>query len=104
MSLLDSAETVAQATHWIAHVAVRVPCGSDRTLATATTRRLETAEEIDGVEIAEVIGLQPTLSATVVTVSVSLQTTDECSRTVVESALETVPGLEQIQTVTPSVD
>lgn len=96
--------TTTTTTRWVARVAIRVPSESDRTLAAAATRRLSTAEDVDSVDIDEMTGLKPTLSATVVTVSVSLRTTDGCSRPAVESALETVPGLEQIQSVAPETD
>jgi hypothetical protein len=96
--------TTTCATCWTACVAIRVPAESDRTLAEAATRRLSTADKIDRVQIDEIAGLKPTLSATVVTVAVSLQTTTSCSRTVLESALETVSGLEQIQTAAPATD
>ena len=88
-------------THWAAAVAVRVPCESDRTLADAAARRLETPVDVEAVEVERVVGLKPTLSATVVTVRVEFRTVDAYAERTVESALQDAPGAEQVQTVTP---
>lgn len=87
--------------HWRADVAVRVPCESERTLADAAARRIETPAEVETAEVQTVVGLKPTLSATVVTIRVELRAVDAyCERTV-ESALQDAPGAEQVQSVTP---
>jgi hypothetical protein len=92
---------MARTTHWAAAVAVRVPCESDRSLAEAAARRIESTPEVETATVETVSGLKPTLSATVVTVRVTLWTVDTYSETTVETALRDAPGAEQVQTVTP---
>lgn len=89
-------------THWTATVTVRVPCESDRSLAADAARRLEATAEVQAVDVKAVSGLTPTLSATVVTVQVTLRTTDAYSEVALESALEDAPGAERVQGVAPA--
>lgn len=88
--------------HWTATVTVRVPCESDRSLAADAARRVETIPEVEAAEVETVSGLKPTLSATVVTVRIKLRTADACPEASLESALQDVPGGEQVQRVAPA--
>ena len=56
-------------------VAVRIPRGSDAGLATAAERRLAAIEGVRGVTVEEFRGLEPRLSATVVTVEIGIDST-----------------------------
>lgn len=56
-------------------VAVRIPRGSDAGLATDAERRLAAIEGVHEVSIGDLHDLEPQLSATVVTVEVSIDST-----------------------------
>jgi hypothetical protein len=86
---------------WTARVAVRVPRGSDQSLPAAATRRLQTTERVDSVEVDSVVGLEPALAATVVDVAVVVIMDEETTGEAVVSALETAPGTERVETMTP---
>jgi hypothetical protein len=75
-------------------VTVRVPNGTDGDLLTNAERRLSRADGVSGATVVEVKQLQPGLSATDVTVEVTIETTrTQSPRSVVES-LETLTGIE----------
>ncbi len=75
-------------------VTVRVPNGTDGDLLTDAERRLSRADGVSGVTAGEIKQLQPGLSATDVTVEVTIETTGTQSpRSVVES-LEALTGIE----------
>jgi hypothetical protein len=65
-------------------------------------RRLETATAVDNVEVERVRGLEPTLAATVVEVTVVVVIEEDRSPTGVESALETAPGAERVEATGPA--
>jgi hypothetical protein len=56
-------------------VAVRIPRGSDAGLATDAERRLTAIEGVHEISIGDLRDLEPQLSATVVTVEVSIDST-----------------------------
>lgn len=68
-------ETEPTATTVTAVVAVRIPDGSDADLATDAQRRLGRVDGVDAVTVDELRGLEPQLSATVVTVAVTIERT-----------------------------
>lgn len=97
---MSTPNSIKMATaHWSARVAIRVPSESERNLAAAATRRLETTDAVSNASVEAICGLKPTLSATIVTVRVALRTAEACTQTTLESALEGTPGAEQVQTV-----
>ncbi len=57
-------------------VAVRVPRNSDVDLASDAERRIARADSIADVTLDELHGVEPRLSATIVTVAVTVKTTD----------------------------
>lgn len=72
MAITTGTTTSTQTT---AIVAVRIPRGSDTGLATAAERRLAAIEGVHEVTIADFRDIEPQLSATVVTVGVSIDST-----------------------------
>ena len=72
MALTDETASTATVT---AVVAVRIPDGSDAALATDAERRLGRVDGIQTVTVDELRGLEPQLSATVVTVAVTIERT-----------------------------
>ena len=80
-------------------VTIRIPCGTDSDLVTDAEERLSRAENIDAVAIDELHGIDPRLSATVVTVGVTLRWTAATTNGQVRRRLAEVPGLESIERI-----
>lgn len=64
-----------ESTQTTAIVAVRIPRGSDAGLATDVERRIERIEGVHEVAVEDFRGIEPRLSATVVTITVSIDST-----------------------------
>jgi len=79
-----------------AAVTVRIPCGADGDLVIDAEERLSRAENIDAVAVEQLHGIDPQLSATVVTVGVTLRWTAATTDAQVRRWLAAVPGLESI--------
>ena len=77
-------------------VTLRIPRGADGDLVTNAEERLSRAEHIAGVVIEDVRSLDPQLSATIITVDVTLTWTMEGDDPAVRERLANVPGLESI--------
>jgi hypothetical protein len=77
-------------------VTIRIPCGTDSDLVTDATERLSQAEGVADVTVDELQGIEPQLSATVITVGVTLYWTTKIADTEVRARLADVPGLESI--------
>lgn len=92
---------MARTAHWTASVTVRVPCESDRSLADAAARRIEAVSAVELAAVETVSGFTPALSATVVTVRVTVRTADDHSELALESTLQNAPGAKRVQSVTP---
>jgi hypothetical protein len=73
MAITD--ETEPTATTVTAVVAVRIPDSSDADLETDAERRLGRIDGVQTVTVDELRGLEPQLSATVVTVAVTIEST-----------------------------
>jgi hypothetical protein len=86
------------AATWTATVAVRVPARADGDLASCACRRLETARGVRAVEARRLRTVDPGLSATVVTLEVSVET-PEADGTTVEQRLAAAPGTETVEDV-----
>ncbi|MHB9287223.1 hypothetical protein ACKVMT_09310 [Halobacteriales archaeon Cl-PHB] len=80
-------------------VAVRVPCDGGDDLATAASHRLERRATVETATIDDLRDLKPSLSATVVTVSVRVRIVEETDRSTVEQHLEAAPGVERVDGV-----
>ena len=78
-------------------VTVRIPCGADRDLVTDAEERLARTENIGGVTVDEMHGIAPKLSATVLTVGLTLRWTTTRTDTEERRRLAEVPGLESIE-------
>jgi len=79
-------------------VTVRVPNGADGDLMTNAERRLSRADGISDVTVDELRALQPGLSATNVTVRVTIETAEVGTTQSVEESLAGQTGIE----VTPT--
>lgn len=77
-------------------VTIRIPCGADSDLVTDAEERLSRAENIDAVTVDRLRGIDPQLSATTVTVSITLHSTTTMTDTDVKRRLAEVLGLESI--------
>ena len=80
-------------------VTIRIPCGADSDIVTDAEERLSRGEGIDGISIDELRSLDPKLSATVVTVGITLRWTAAMTETEVRNRLAEVPGLESIEQI-----
>ncbi len=102
MTALNHSDTeMSDETRWTAHVAVRVPRDSGRTLPAAAQRRLESAGGIDSVAVEAVRSLDPALAATVIHLDVVVAVGDSHRPADIEAALEAAPGTERVETVKP---
>lgn len=77
-------------------VTIRIPCGADGDLVTDAEERLSRAEGIDDVMIDELPDIDPKLSATVITVGITLRCTTTMTDVEVRRRLAEVAGLESI--------
>jgi hypothetical protein len=87
----DSAATTT------AVVTIRVPCGADGDLVTDAEERLSRVEAVNAVTIDELYSIDPKLSATVITVKVTLHWTAPMTDEEISDRLAEVSGLESIQ-------
>jgi hypothetical protein len=87
---LTSDETESTAT---AIVAVRVPRDSGDDITTAAERRIARADGVTEVTVDGLRGMEPRLSATIVTVAVTIQTSDS---TAIVELLTEVHGIESV--------
>ncbi|WP_226013564.1 hypothetical protein [Halomicrobium salinisoli] len=79
-------------------VSVRVPDGADGDLATEAERRLSRADGVSDASVEGLRGPDPGLSATVVTVDVTVETTAG-GRSRVGVALDEITGVEVLEAV-----
>ncbi|WP_143423271.1 hypothetical protein [Halegenticoccus soli] len=77
-------------------VTIRIPCRTDSDLVTDAGKRLSRAKGVADVTIDELQGIEPQLSATVITAGVTLHWTTRIADTEVRARLASVPGLESI--------
>jgi hypothetical protein len=80
-------------------VTIRIPCGADGDLVTDAEERLAQAAGVTGVTIDELDSINPKLSATVITISVTMRLTTPMTDTEIRKALADVPGLKSIDRV-----
>jgi hypothetical protein len=87
----DSASTTT------AVVTIRVPCGADGDLVTDAEERLSRVEDVNAVTIDELHSIDPKLSATIITVKITLHWTATVTDEEISDRLAEVSGLESIQ-------
>lgn len=85
--------TATSMTRYAATVAVRVPRDSGPDLATAVSRRLAHAPAVENAEVEGLCGLEPSLSATVVTARVTVAVDPAAA---VGESLAAAPGVEGV--------
>jgi len=77
-------------------VSIRIPNGADGDLATEAAKRLSRADGVTDVTVDGLCGLEPGLSATVVTVALVVETTGERAGPTVDEAIGALTGVEAI--------
>jgi hypothetical protein len=80
-------------------VTIRIPCGADGDLVTDAEERLSRAGNVDDVTIDELHRIDPKLSATVITVGVTLRWTTTMTDAKMKDRLAEVSGLESIERI-----
>ena len=80
-------------------VTIRIPCGADSDLVTDAEKRLSRADNIDSVTVDEMRGIAPKLSATAITVGITIRWTTTMTDAQVRKRLAEVPGLESIERI-----
>ena len=83
----------------IAVVTIRIPCGADGDLVTDAEKRLSRPETIDDVTIDELASIEPQLSATLITVEITVQWSTAISKEEIRDRLKDVSGLESIRRI-----
>ena len=78
---------------------IRVPCGADGDLVTDAEERLSRVEDVDAVTIDKLHSIDPKLSATVITVEITVRWTATMTDEEISDRLAEVSGLESIQRV-----
>jgi len=84
---------------WCARVAVRIPRNDGTDLLANATRRLEQPAPVEPVDVVEMCGIEPALSATIVRLDVRLTAREDVDETQLETRLEEAPGAEEIATL-----
>ena len=80
-------------------VTIRIPCGADSDLVTDAEERLSRPEDIDTVTVDEMRGIVPNLSATTITVGITIRWTTTMTDSQVRRRIVEVPGLESIKRI-----
>lgn len=78
-------------------VTIRIPCGTDSDLVTDAEDRLARAEDIDTVTVDDLYGIAPKLSATAITIGITIRWITIMTDSEVKRRLAEVPGLESIK-------
>ncbi|WP_318568797.1 hypothetical protein [Salinigranum marinum] len=77
-------------------VTIRIPCGADGDLVANAEERLSQPRKIDDVSIDELHSIEPQLSATIITVGITLRWLTPMGDSELRARLAEVPGLESI--------
>jgi hypothetical protein len=80
-------------------VTIRIPCGADGDLVIDAEKRLSRPETIDDVTIDELASIEPQLSATLITVEITVQWFTAISKEEIRDRLKDVSGLESIRRI-----
>lgn len=87
---------------WRAVVAVRVPPTDGEDLQTSAGHRVQRAERVNSTTVDGVKGIEPTMSATVVTVAVRVETREAVGAERLSSELAKAPGAQRVESVEPA--
>ena len=80
----------------IAVVTIRIPCGADGNLVVDAERRLSRLKIIDDVTIDELDSIEPQLSATLITVDITVQWATAIGEEDIRDRLAGVSGVESV--------
>jgi hypothetical protein len=80
-------------------VTIRIPCGADSDLVTDAEERLSRTEDIDTVTVDDLHGIDPKLSATAITVGITIHWATTMTGAQVRRRLTEVLGLESIERI-----
>ena len=80
-------------------VTIRIPCGADSDLVTDAEERLSRPDDIDTVTVYEMRGIAPNLSATTITVGITIRWTTTMTDSQVRRRIVEVHGLESIKRI-----
>jgi len=94
MAVTSTNDSTATTT---AVVMIRIPCGADGDLVTDAEQRLSRVKDVNAVTIDELHSIDPKLSATVITVEITLHWTATMTDEEISDRLAEVSGLESIQ-------
>ena len=83
----------------IAIVTIRIPCGADGNLVTDAEQRLSRLKVIDDVTIDELDGIEPQLSATLITVDITVQWATAIGEEDIRDSLAGVSGVESVSRI-----
>ena len=83
----------------IAVVTIRIPCGADGSLVVDAERRLSRLKIIDDVTIDELDSIEPQLSATLITVDITVQWATAISEEDIRDRLAGVSGIESVSRI-----
>jgi len=96
MAVTSTNDSAATTT---AVVTIRIPCGADGDLVTDAEQRLSQVKDVNAVTIDELHSIDPKLSATVITIEITLHWTATMTDEAISDRLAEVAGLESIQRV-----
>lgn len=83
----------------IAVVTIRIPCGADGNLVTDAERRLSRLKIVDDVTIDELDSIEPQLSATLITVDITVQWATAIGEEDIRDRLAGVSGIESVSRI-----
>jgi len=83
----------------IAVVTIRIPCGADGDLVTDAEKRLSRPETIDDVTIDKLDSIEPQLSATLITVEITVLWATAIGDEGIRDRLADVSGLESVKRI-----
>ena len=83
----------------IAVVTIRIPCGADGNLVTDAEKRLSRLKIIDDVTIDELDSIEPQLSATLITVDITVQWATTIGEEEIRDRLAGVSGIESVSRI-----
>ena len=77
----------------IAAVTIRIPCGADGALIADAEERLSRIDHVDAITIDELHSIDPKLSATVITVEITIRWISPMTAEKISEQLTEAPGL-----------
>ncbi|MXR43212.1 hypothetical protein GRX01_17970 [Halobaculum sp. WSA2] len=94
MAVTSTNDSAATTT---AVVTIRIPCGADGDLVTDAEERLSRVKDVNSVTIDKLHSIDPNLSATVITIEITLHWTATMTDEEISDRLAEVSGLESVQ-------